>query len=161
MLWDIRTRHFPSWNLSFLVNNMETVLGFVLQGWVVSVVVCPTFCDSMDCSTPGSSILHYIPEFAQTHVHWVGDVIQTSHPLSSPSPPALNLSQHQGHSHELALWIRWPKYWEEVNKITQEKVEQGAQQRARPGQRLPSLLLLTLVGDPPSPVSSLGIFSII
>ena len=109
----------------------------------------------------GSSILHYIPEFAQTHVHRVSDAIQTFHPLSSPSPPALNLSQHQGQSHELALWIRWPKYWEEVNKITQEKVEQSAQQRARPGQRLPSLLLLTLVGDPPSPVSSLGIFSII
>ena len=48
------------------------------------------------CSTPGVPVLHYLPEFAQTHVHWVNDVIQQSHPLSSPSPPVLNLSQHQG-----------------------------------------------------------------
>ena len=51
---------------------------------------------SMDCNTPGSPVLHYLPEFAQTHVHWVGDAIQPSHPLLSPSPPALYLSQHQG-----------------------------------------------------------------
>ena len=57
---------------------------------------CPTLCDPMDCSTPGFSVLHYLPEFVQTHVHQVGDAILTSHPLSSPSPPAFNLSQHQG-----------------------------------------------------------------
>ena len=51
------------------------------------------------------------PGVTQTHVHWVGDVIQPSHPLSSPSPPALNLSQHQGFSDESALCIWWPKYW--------------------------------------------------
>ena len=50
----------------------------------------------MDCSTPGFPVLHYLPEFAQTHVHWVGDAIQSSHPLLSPSPPTFNLSQHQG-----------------------------------------------------------------
>ena len=50
----------------------------------------------MDCSTPGFPDLHYLPEFAQTHVHRVNDAIQLSHPLSSPSPPALNLSQQQG-----------------------------------------------------------------
>ena len=53
-------------------------------------------CDPMDCSTPGFPVLHHHPEFAQTHVHWVGDAIQPSHPLSPPSPPALNLFQHQG-----------------------------------------------------------------
>ena len=52
-------------------------------------------CDPMDCSMPGSSVLHYLPEFAQIHVNWVGDAIQPSHPLSSSSP-ALSLSQHQG-----------------------------------------------------------------
>ena len=57
---------------------------------------CPTLCNPMDCSTPGFTILHYLLEFAQTHVHWVGDAIKPSHPLLSPSPPALNLSQHQG-----------------------------------------------------------------
>ena len=56
----------------------------------------PTLCNPMGCSTPGFSVLHCLPEFAPTHVHQVGDAIQPSHPLSSPSPPALNLSQHQG-----------------------------------------------------------------
>ena len=50
----------------------------------------------MDCSTPGFPVLHYLLEFAQTHVHWVGDTIRPSHPRSSPSPPAFSLSQHQG-----------------------------------------------------------------
>ena len=50
----------------------------------------------MDCSTPGLPVHHHLPELAQTHVHWVGDSIQPSHPLSSPSPLALNLSKHQG-----------------------------------------------------------------
>ena len=53
-------------------------------------------CDPMDCSTPGLPVHHQLPELAQTHVHRVGDAIQPSHPLSSPCPPALNLSQHQG-----------------------------------------------------------------
>ena len=53
-------------------------------------------CNLMDCSTPGLPVHHQLLELAQTHVHWVGDAIQPSHPLSSPSPPAFNLSQHQG-----------------------------------------------------------------
>ena len=65
----------------------------------------------MDCTMPGLPVLHHHPELAQTHVHWVGDAIQTSHPLSSPSPPAFNLSQHQAFSNESVLCIRWPKYW--------------------------------------------------
>ena len=72
---------------------------------------CPTLCDPMSCSTPGLPVHHQLQKFTQTHVHWVGDAIQPSHPLSSPSPPALNLSQHQGLSNESALCIRWPKYW--------------------------------------------------
>ena len=50
----------------------------------------------MDCSMPGFAVLHHLPELAQTHVHQVGDAIELSHPLLSPSPPAFNLSQHQG-----------------------------------------------------------------
>ena len=66
----------------------------------------------MDCSMPGFPVRHWLLELAQTHVHRVGDAIQPSHPLSSPSPPALNLSQHQGlFSNESALPIRKPKYW--------------------------------------------------
>ena len=56
---------------------------------------------SMDCNTPGLPVHHQLPEFTQTHVHWVGDAIQPSHPLLSPSPPAFNLSEHQG----LFKWV--------------------------------------------------------
>ena len=57
---------------------------------------CPSLCNPIETSTAGFLILHCVLELAQTHVRWVGDAIQPSHPLSSPSPPALNLSQHQG-----------------------------------------------------------------
>ena len=57
---------------------------------------CPTLGDPMNCSTPGLPVHHQLPEFTQTHMHGVGDAIQPSHPLSSPSPPAPNPSQHQG-----------------------------------------------------------------
>ena len=56
----------------------------------------PTLCDPIDCSIPGFPVHHQNPELVQTHVHRVGDAIQPSHPLLSPSPPAFNLSQHQG-----------------------------------------------------------------
>ena len=62
---------------------------------------CPTLCNFMNCSTPGLPVHHQLPESTQTHVHWVGDAIQPSHPLSSPSPPAPNPSQHQG----LFQWV--------------------------------------------------------
>ena len=62
---------------------------------------CPALCDPMDCSMPGLPVLHHLLELAQTHVHWVGDAIQPAHPLSSPSPLAFNLSQHQG----LFQWV--------------------------------------------------------
>ena len=62
---------------------------------------CLTLCDPMDHSTPGLSDRHQLPEFTQTHVHSVGNAIQPSHPLSSSSPPAFNLSQHQG----LFQWV--------------------------------------------------------
>ena len=65
----------------------------------------------MDCSTPGFPVLHQLPELAQTHVHWVGDIIQASHPLSSTFPPAFNLSSIRVFSNVLALCIRWRKYW--------------------------------------------------
>ena len=58
--------------------------------------LCPTLCDSMDCSTPGFPVHHQLLELIQTHVYRVSDAFQPSHPLSSPSPPAFNLSQYQG-----------------------------------------------------------------
>ena len=65
----------------------------------------------MNPSTPGLPVHHQLPEFTQTLVHRVGDAIQPSHPLSSPSPPAPNPSQHQIFSNESVLRMRWPKYW--------------------------------------------------
>ena len=62
---------------------------------------CPTLCNPVDCSMLGLPVHHQLLEVTQTHVHWVGDAIQPSHPLLSPSPPAFNLSQHQG----LFKWV--------------------------------------------------------
>ena len=71
---------------------------------------CLTLCDAMDHSTPGLPVQHHLPELAQAHVHWVGDAIQPSHPLSSPFPPAFNLSQHQG-------LFRWVSSLHQVAKV--------------------------------------------
>ena len=73
---------------------------------------CQALCDSMDCSTPGFPILHYLPEFSQTHVHSVSDAIQPSHTLLSPSLPAFNLSWHQG-------LFQWVGSSHQVDKILQ------------------------------------------
>ena len=77
--------------------------------------LCLILCDPVDCSMPGFPLHHQLPELAQTNVHWVGDAIQPSHPLSSTSPSALSLSQHQGlfqwvsSSHQVAkvLWVHF------------------------------------------------------
>ena len=74
---------------------------------------CPTLCDPMNCSTPGLPVHHQLPESTQTHVHRVGDAIQPSHPLSSPSSPALNLSQHQG----LFKWVSSSYYVARVLEV--------------------------------------------
>ena len=82
------------------------VLLALFKTWILHMFssvaqLCLTLCDPMDCSMPGLPVHHQLPEFIQTHVHWVCDAIQPSHPLSSPSPPAFNLSQHQG----LFQWV--------------------------------------------------------
>ena len=85
----------------------------------------------MNHSIPGLPVHHQLPESTQTHVHWVSDVIQPSHPLSSPFPPALNLSQHQAFppashfSNESALPIRWPEYWSFSFKISPSNEHPG------------------------------------
>ena len=80
---------------------------------VAAVQSCPTLYIPMDWSTPGFPVLHHLLEFAQTHVHWVGDTIQPSCPLSSPSPPAFNLSQHQG----LFQWVGFSHQMAKVLKL--------------------------------------------
>ena len=70
-------------------------------GVFLATKLCPTLCNPTDCNTPGFLVLHHLPELVQSHVHWVSDAIQSSLPLLPPSPPALNLSQHQG----LFQWV--------------------------------------------------------
>ena len=72
---------------------------------------CLTLCDPMNRSTTGLPVHHHLQEFTQAHVHRVGDAIQPSHPLLSPSPPTPNPSQHQVFSSESTLPMRWLKYW--------------------------------------------------
>ena len=83
----------------------------LMEEWRKKMWYVLLFCDPMDCSTSGFSVLHFLLEFAQTHVNWVGDAIQPSHPRLPSSPPALNLSQHQIFSNESALCISRPHYW--------------------------------------------------
>ena len=108
---------FPSllcpWGLEFcqmyLFINNHIILSFILlvSCSVSSIQVnCVWLCDPMDCSTPGLPVHHQHLEFTQTHVHWVGDAIQPSHPLSSPSPPTFNLSQHRVMSNCLFFSIK-------------------------------------------------------
>ena len=83
---------------------LDTISNYAIKNFIqLSSVAhsCPTLCDPMNRSTPGLTVYHHLSEFTQTHVHWVSDAIQPSHPLSSPSPPALNLSHHQG----LFQWV--------------------------------------------------------
>ena len=76
------------------VESHKALFSSVAQSWLA-------LCYLMDCSTPGFPVHHQLPEFTQTHVHWVSDAFQLFHPLSSPSPPAFNLSQNQG----LFQWV--------------------------------------------------------
>ena len=78
---------------------------------------CPNVCNPMDCSTPGCPVHHQILGLEQTHVHWVGDTIQLSHPLSSPSPPAFNLSQPQG-------LFQWISSLHQVAKVLELQLQQ-------------------------------------
>ena len=83
-------------------HNGHTILCFHQSAQFSSVTQsCPTLCNPMNCSTPGLPVHHQLPESTQTHVHWVGDAIQPSHPLSSPSPLTLNVEKHQG----LFKWV--------------------------------------------------------
>ena len=90
--------------LPYLVHMSLPLHPHLLSVWSYCCSVtqsCPAPCDPMDCSTPGLPVHHQLPELAQTHVHWVGDAIQPSHPLLSLSPPTFSLSQHQG----LFQWV--------------------------------------------------------
>ena len=96
----------------FLVFKVTSILFSIVSVQFSTVTQsCPTLCKPMDCSKSGYSVHHWLLELAQTHIRRVGDAIQSSHPLPSPCPPALNLFQPQVFSNESALHIKWPKYW--------------------------------------------------
>ena len=101
-LWDqLKYIEMPK----FFRSTLEVCIHNKHLNWVVVVAVQSlsrrTLCDPMNCSMPGFPVLHHFPEFAQTHVYWVGDAMQLSHPLLPASPPAFNLSQNQG----LFQWV--------------------------------------------------------
>ena len=96
---------------SFCIWSTETPWRMLTLQFGSVAQLCPTLCYCMNHSMPGLSDHHQLPEFTQTHVHRVGNAIQPSHPLLSPSLPAPNPSQHQGLFKRVSLRIRWPKYW--------------------------------------------------
>ena len=105
-----RTGIWPSW--AKIIRAFPRASNGIVQFSSVAQL-CPTLCNPMDGNTPGLPVHYRLLEFTQTHVHWVGDAIQPSHPLSSPSPPTFNLSQHQGlfkwvsSSHEVATVLEF------------------------------------------------------
>ena len=103
-----RKRFFPVRNLTEKIKQLSSVSPVSL--W------CPTFCDPMDHSTPGLPGHHQLPELAQTHVYWVSDAIELPHPLSSHSPPAFNLCQHQG-------LFRWVSSSHQVAKVLEFQLQ--------------------------------------
>ena len=95
-----------------LCSSPETITTLLINYQFSSVIQsCPTLCESMDCSTPGFPVHHQLPEVIQTHVHWVSDTIQPSHPLLSFSTPVFNLSHTRVFSNESVLHVRWSNYW--------------------------------------------------
>ena len=112
--------------------------------------LCQTLCNPMDCCTPGLPVHHQLPEFALTHVHWVRDAIQPSHPLSSPSPLPSIFPSISVLSNESVRHIRWPQYWSFSFSISPSSV--AATATAKSLQSCPTLCD-PIDGSPPgSPV---------
>ena len=123
--------HYSCWQHHSFIQQKFVLFSSVAQS-------CLTLCDPMDCSTPGFSVHYQLPELAQTH--WVSDAIQPSHPLTSPSPPASNLSQHQG-------LFQWVSSFHQVAKVLEFQLQhQSFQWIFRT-----DFLLDWLVGSPCSP----------
>ena len=95
-LWTLNDKAYVLIHFVMMSCHRNDLLYFFTVQFSSVAQSCVTLCDPMNCSTPGLPLHHQLPEFTQTHVHRVSDAIQPSHPLSSPSPPAPNPSQHQG-----------------------------------------------------------------
>ena len=95
----------------------QSKMWFKVCYWISSLTQsCPTLCDPMDCTTPGFPVHHQLPELTQTHVRWVGDAIQPSHLLSTPSPLASNHSQHQS-------LFKWVSSSHQVTKVLEFQLQ--------------------------------------
>ena len=121
MEWNFFALHY----LRYLISNKLCITKWYSVHFSSVAQSCPTLCDPMNRSTPGLPVHHQLLEFTQTHIRRVGDAIQPSHLLSSPSPPALNPFQHQS----LFQWVdsshRWPKYWSFSFSIIPSKERPG------------------------------------
>ena len=108
----VHSKGDPGWWTSWVFPLLWLILQIISYCCCCCSVakLCLSFCNPMDCSMPGFRVHHQLWELALTHGHWVGDAIQPSHPLSSPSPPALNLSQHQG-------FFQWVSSSHQVAKV--------------------------------------------
>ena len=102
--------------ISFCVLHLLTFTGYTSLMFSSVAQLCPTLWDPMDGSMPGLPVHHQLLEFTQTHVHWVGDPFQPSHPLLSPSPPTFNLSQHQG-------ILKWVNSSHQVAKVLEFQLQ--------------------------------------
>ena len=126
----------------FVLDVSAITTYFIIIQFSSDTQSCPTLCDPMNRSTPGLPVHHQLPEFTPTHVHLVGDAIQPSHPLSSPSPPAHKPSQHQS-------LFQWVNTSHEVAKVLEFQLQHHSFQR-NPRADLQN----GLVGSPCSPKDS-------
>ena len=132
------------WSFSFNISPSNEYSGLIsFQFSSVQLLSCVRLCNPMNRSTPGLPVHHKLPEFTRTHIHWAGDAIQPSHPLSSPFPPAPNPSQHQS-------LFQWVSSSHEVAKVLEFQLQHHCLQRN------PRAYLLHngLVGSPCSPRDS-------
>ena len=120
---EARPQHLVSVQQQFRIGLFLKLISHILSWYCCCSVTksCLTLCDPMHCSTPGFPVLHHLPEFAQTHVHWVSDAIQPCHPLSSPFPPALNISQHQG-------LFQWVGFLHQMAKVLELQLQHQSSQ---------------------------------
>jgi len=117
-----------------LGSETDTQISYVLQENMVSLnscfclcsclvaQSCPTLCDPMDCSMSGFPVLHHLPEVTQTHVHWVDDAIQLSHPVSLPFPHSLNLSSPKNHLSQFIGHTASPVFEESKNVLPDDGI---------------------------------------
>ena len=127
-LWPLYFFHFSPLDVGMYILGCSTfMLWKQITCYLVSQIPCfccsaaqscPALWNPMECSIPGFPVLHYLMEFAETHVHWVDDAIQPSQPLSLSSPPASNFSSTRVFPSESTLRIRWPKYWSFIFSIS-------------------------------------------